>query len=198
MEDPGHKKTFQIDLAKLKSGNKKAFEDLFEHFYVPLVDYAWRLLHDKEIAKEIVQEIFCQLWEKHSELEITISLQAYLYKTTYTKSLNTIRHQKIIQKYMDHALLDLYFQEILQTPEAESQLFNQDTGRYIAQALEQLPPRCREIFTLSKMQHLSNEQIACRLNISLKTVANQLSLSLSLLRKELEWLLVFIVIIHKF
>ena len=98
-----------IYILQLQHGDKKSFETLFDQYYIPLVDYAYRLLHDRDAAKDIIQDIFFQLWDKHSDLNIKTSLHSYLYKMVYTKCISSIRHQAVIQKYIEHSMLDIYF-----------------------------------------------------------------------------------------
>ena len=156
-----------IYILQLQHGDKKSFETLFDQYYIPLVDYAYRLLHD-------------------------------LYKMVYTKCISSIRHQAVIQKYIEHSMLDIYFQELIQTPESELELINKDINHFINEAIDQLPPRCKEIFILSRIEHKSHQEIARQLNLSTKTIENQLTIALTRLRKELEWLLVAILFFKHF
>ena len=91
---------------------------------------------------------------------------------------------------------NVYLDEIIQLPEAELRLLNQETGDAIQQAIERLPERCREVFCLSKLEGLSNKEIAERLGISVKTVENQMTTALKRLRKDLEWLLLVFLFMH--
>ena len=86
-------------------------------------------------------------------------------------------------------MLNFYFSEIIQTPEAELALLDEDINNALQEAIDKLPERCREIFVLSKMDEMSNKEIAEHLNISVKTVEIQMTKALSRLRMELEWLL---------
>ena len=94
--------------------------------------------------------------------------------------------------YINQELLDFYFSKVVETPEAELLLVEEDLIGAIQEAVERLPERCREIFELSKMEGLSNKQVAEKLDISVKTVENQMTIAFSRLRKELEWLLCII------
>ena len=91
-------------------------------------------------------------------------------------------------------MLNFYFSEIIQTPEAELALLDEDINNALQEAIDKLPERCREIFVLSKMDEMSNKEIAEHLNISVKTVEIQMTKALSRLRMELEWLLCVIFI----
>ncbi|MFR7875132.1 MAG: sigma-70 family RNA polymerase sigma factor [Butyricimonas paravirosa] len=79
------------------------------------------------------------------------------------------------------------FPELIQTPESELELINKDINHFINEAIDQLPPRCKEIFILSRIEHKSHQEIARQLNLSTKTIENQLTIALARLRKELEW-----------
>ena len=92
--------------------------------------------------------------------------------------------------------LFFYFSEIVQTPEAELALLGENINNALREAIDKLPERCREVFVLSKIEELSNKEIAERLNISVKTVEVQMTKALSRLRKELEWLLSLIFFVN--
>lgn len=192
MEREANKGKTSIDIEKLRSGDKGCFEALFKQYYVPLTDYAYRILHDREEAQDVVQDVFCKLWDKREGMDIRCSLNAYLYKMVYTACMASIRHQKVVQEYATKEALDLYFQEVMQTPESELNLINKDLRYFIDEAVAQLPPRCREIFVLAQMEHRSHQEIAEQLNLSPKTVENQLAIAMVKLRKDLEWLLLVI------
>ena len=119
-------------------------------------------------------------------------LRPYLYKVVYNSCLDAIKHRKVESNYINQELLDFYFSKVVETPEAELLLVEEDLIGAIQEAVERLPERCREIFELSKMEGLSNKQVAEKLDISVKTVENQMTIAFSRLRKELEWLLCII------
>lgn len=191
MEHNGDKGRWQVDVEQLRKGDKKCFERLFKEHYAPLTDYAYRILHDRAEAQDVVQDVFCKLWDGRESLDIRHSLSAYLYKMAYTNCMASLRHQKVVQEYAEQEALDLYFKEVIQTPEAELNLINKDLRYYIDEAVEKLPPRCREIFILAQMEQKSHQEIAGQLGVSVKTVENQLGIAMTKLRKDLEWLLLF-------
>lgn len=179
--------------AALQAGDERAFTWLFNRYYQDLFAYACRIMREEEIAADMVQDTFYKLFAKRESLEVHTSMQAYLYKSVYNHCVNEIKRRRLEVSYMDQELADFYFKEILQTPEAEMVLRNEEIRRAVQEAISGLPERCREIFVLSKMQELSNKEIAERLGISEKTVENQMTKALSYLRKELEWLLCWLV-----
>lgn len=179
--------------AALQAGDERAFTWLFNRYYQDLFTYACRIMREEEIAADMVQDTFCKLFAQRESLEVHTSMQAYLYKAVYNHCVNEIKRRRMEVSYMDQELADFYFKEILQTPEAEMVLRNEEIRRAVQEAINGLPERCREIFVLSKMQELSNKEIAEQLGISVKTVENQMTKALSYLRKELEWLLCWLV-----
>lgn len=182
----------EVLLEALQKGEEKAFVYLFDRYYEGLLNYAGRIVRETELAHDLVQETFCKLYEDHVNLSIHLSVKSYLYKSVYNSCLNEIKHQKVVNNYADRELLDFYFTEIVQAPEAELALQNEDIRKVLEEAINKLPERCREVFVLSKVEELSNKDIAEKLNISVKTVEVQMTKALSRLREELEWLLCII------
>lgn len=180
----------------LWAGEEKAFIYLFERYYDGLFNYAGRIVRETELAHDLVQDTFCKIYEKRQELDIHLSIQSYLYKSVYNSCLNAIKHRKVVHDYVDQELLDFYFAEIVQMPEAELVLFGEDIKNALWEAVNKLPERCREVFILSKIEELSNKEIAEKLNISVKTVEVQMTKALSRLRKDLEWLLCVIFVVN--
>lgn len=182
----------------LQAGDERAFTWLFNRYYQDLFAYACRLMREEAVAADMVQTTFCKLFENRATLEVHASIQAYLYKSVYNHCVNEIKRRRMEVSYMDEELADFYFKEILQTPEAEIVLRNEEIRRAVEEAVGHLPERCREIFVLSKMQEMSNKEIAEQLGISVKTVEAQMTKALSYLRKELEWLLCCLIFFSSF
>ena len=180
--------------AGLRRGKEEAFAYVFRMYYSPLLNYAGRILKDVEAANDVVQECFCRLYERRRELRKELQVRPYLYKSVYNACMDAIKHQKVESNYINQELLDFYFSKVVETPEAEQALLDEDLKGAIQDAINKLPERCREIFVLSKVDGLSNKQIAEQLNISVKTVEAQMTTAFVRLRKELGWLLCFIFI----
>lgn len=172
----------------LRQGKEEAFIHLFRVYYKPLWSYAFRILRDRETANDLVQEVFCKLYEDHASLLITTSLKSYLYRSVYYRSLNHLKHKRVEQSYADGQLFDFYLNHLIQTPDAEIALREEVVNKALESAIHALPARCREIVNLSKNESLSNREIALRMGISVKTVEAQKTIAFSRLRKELEWL----------
>lgn len=179
-------------IAELRGGREEAFAYVFRMYYSPLLNYAGRILKDTEFANDVVQECFCKLYERRKELNEELEVRPYLYKSVYNSCMDAIKHQKVRDNYISQELLDFYFSKVIETPEAEQALLEEDLRGAIQNAINKLPERCREIFVLSKVEGLSNKQISEQLNISVKTVEAQMTTAFVRLRKELGWLLCMI------
>lgn len=179
-------------IAELREGKGKAFAYVFRMYYSPLLNYAGRILKDSELANDVVQECFCKLYERRKDLKEELEVRPYLYKSVYNSCIDAIKHQKVKNNYINQELLDFYFSKVIETPEAERALLDEDLKGAIQDAIDKLPERCREIFVLSKVEGFSNKQISEQLNISIKTVEAQMTTAFVRLRKELGWLLCMI------
>jgi len=170
----------QFTLAAIKNGNIKAFEELFRALYPPLCGYALKILKDKSLAEEIVQEVFYQLWKKKDDLLITGSLNSYLFKAVYNKSLHFLEHKQVESKYAANVLIT----------EAENHSINaaMQTGevyQIYKRTLNQLPHRCRKIFQMNRDFGLKYHEIAEKLSISVKTVEADMGKALKAFRHSL-------------
>jgi len=168
--------------AMLKEGHESAFEMLFKKFYQPLCSYAYSFLNDKEEAEEIVQSTFITVWDKRNTLEIQSSFKAYLYRMVRNACLNAIKHDKVKQQ---HTALQMAAGEPTYENVAQHVLANELEQR-IEGALRVLPEQCRLIFQLSRFEELKYAEIAEQLDISVKTVENQMGKALKILRDQLK------------
>jgi RNA polymerase sigma-70 factor (family 1) len=164
-------------LALLRLDDRKAFEMLYNKYSPKIYHVAYNLFRDKAICEDLVQELFIDLWTKRNNLNIS-SLEWYLKVAIKNRVLMYIRTQK--------ATLDLSAIAMLTEKYAtDSKLLQNDISTILKNNVERLPEKCRQIFTLSRKEYLSNKEIASRLNISIKTVENQMTIALRYLRAGL-------------
>lgn len=166
----------------LKSGNRDIFKNLFNELYPQLIRYSTTITADHESSRELVQDLFLNLWEKRNSLKINGSIKAYLFTAIYHKSLNWIRNQRLREKYRDHPVeIHLWFPGI-SAPD------NQDP--FLLEAIEKeislLPERCREVFSRFAVLGESQSEIAVALGISEKTTENHLLRARKILRGRLK------------
>jgi len=165
---------------KLKEGDEGAFNALFRKYYSAMCLFANQFLHDRELAEEIVQEMFVKIWEKRTILNIETSVKQYLFRSVRNHCLNQIQHEKIKKQYANKVLESAH-REI----NTEQYYLEVDLIRRIEKSIESLPPKRKEIFKLSREQGLKYKEIADDLGISIKTVEAQMGLALKYLRDDL-------------
>lgn len=165
-------------LIALTLSDESSFEQIFRAFYPRLCAYARTILSDNEEAEEIVQTLFCRLWEQRATLEVTTSVQAYLFRAVRNASLNQIKKVHIRDAYKAMNL-----EEINQNPEFQpDHATTDDLRQRIERAIADLPEQCRLIFKMSRFEELKYREIADQLGISVKTVENQMGKALKVLR----------------
>ncbi len=169
----------EILLSKIKNDNGLAFNTLFTRYYKKLCYYAERITGNSELAEEVVQELFIRIWESRQTLEVEKSFKAYLYRSTYNRSVNALRTIKKTEMadaesiyiesyhYADNDIL--YF-------ELETRLF---------EIIDAFPEKQRNVFILKRFDNKSYKEIAAELSMTERMVEKYLSKSLSALRKEL-------------
>lgn len=161
----------------LPTNDSLAMELMFRKYYTYLCQTVLRVLNDEHTAEDLAQEVFFDVWRKRSEINVNSSLRGYLRRAAMNKTLNFIRDRKI--KWDDEDKL------AAKASEADSALLNlegEDLERSIHAAIDLLPERCRLVFSLSRFEEMSNQQIADELGISVKTVENQMTKALKMLK----------------
>jgi len=180
-------------LRALRKGDETAFEMIFKSYYQPLCHYAYTFLLDRDEAEEIVQAIFLNVWEKKAGLAIETSLKAYLYRAIRNGCLNAIKHQKVKKK---HAEEYIAVSNASHEPVSES-VISSELDQKIGDALMALPEQCRLIFKMSRFEELKYAEIAGQLNISIKTVENQIGKALKIMRGHLKEFLPLLIVFMK-
>jgi RNA polymerase sigma-70 factor, ECF subfamily len=169
-------------ITTLKAGDVTTFEMVFRTFYQPLCNYAYSFVQDRDAAEEIVQSTFLNVWEKGNNLVIHTAVKPYLYAMVRNACLNMIKHEKIKKQHVDLqlAVADRSIESVTHTVMAS------ELEGKIQQAMEKLPQQCRLVFKLSRFEELKYSEIAEHLDISIKTVENQMGKALRIMREELK------------
>lgn len=165
-------------IEQIRQGDQKAFRLLFEKYYSGLLGYGSHLLGDRESARELIQDLYLTLWENRQSIRIE-SVKSYLYTSLYHKALNLIRHRRVAERMSKEIGAD----QVQTTDASYPAPFLQQA---LIRAIESLPPRARDCFTLTQLDELSIRETAGRLGLSEKTVENHLARSRKILRKKLK------------
>ena len=163
----------------LRSGQTSALHEIFMRYHGRLYKNVLGVLMDREMAKDIVQEIFIDLWNRRESADIQI-LQRYLISAVRFKALAGLRNGRVKAHHL--AMMER-IQFVNQTEDA---INVQELNQSLQLALAELAPRCKEVFELSRFENLTHKQIAGRLGITPKTVEVQIHKALTLLRKKLD------------
>ncbi|CAD0004713.1 RNA polymerase sigma-70 factor [Flavobacterium chungangense] len=178
-------------LERLKKGDKKALTILYDSYWKPLFSSSYLLLKDRELCEEIIQDIFIEIWNRRSDLQIKVSFKSYLYASVRYKVFAEFRKNKPerVELYDD---INARFQYA--TP--ETRMIHEELEQHVRLVVENLPEKCQLVFKLSRNEQLSHKQIAEQLGISTKTVENHITNALKILRDSLGNALAIEIILH--
>lgn len=154
------------------------FEIFFKKHYQQLCSYAYSFLKDDESSEDVVQEIFIRVWEQRRDLIGSDQLKFYLFSATRNNCLTQLKKNK---KNLHVELTDEDSPDEISI-RLEPADIKLEPKALIAKAMEQLPPKCREVFLLSRLSNQTYQQIAESLGISVKTVENQMGKAIKILR----------------
>ncbi len=168
----------EILIDKLKEGKPEAFEEIYNRYWKKLLQFAILKTDSIEISKEIVQELFINLWERRSELEIS-NLEYYLFAATKYKIIKELK-----KKYKTESLSESTENYADNLP--ESSLETDELREKIAESINKLPTKTKEVFVKSRIENLSHKEISEALDVSQKAVEYHISQALKLLRMDLK------------
>ncbi len=180
-------------ISQVREYDDDAFEQLFKTYFKALHCYASVMLSHDSYAEEIIQNLFMKFWERRELLNVQVSLKAYLYKCVHNECLNYLKHQKIKAKYREHAVFTMEDY----TDNTSKGLAYGELRDRLQTALNELPEQCRTIFQMSRFEELKYREIAEELNLSVKTVENQMGKALKILRVKLvDFLPLVLILMH--
>jgi RNA polymerase sigma-70 factor (ECF subfamily) len=165
----------------LKDGNRFAFVEIYERYWALLLRHAIGMLHDRDEAKDAVQDVFQMLWEKGGELDIHTSLSSFLYTSLRYRILKQLKHNKVADRYLST------LQNEIESGVASTdlRLEEKELAKRIEDGLNKLPPKMREVFELSRIHQYSYRQISDELHLADNTVKRQISNALKIMRQSL-------------
>ncbi|NJO89469.1 MAG: RNA polymerase sigma-70 factor [Chloroflexia bacterium] len=166
----------------IKHLDKTAFEKLFREYFVPLTAFAKKYVGDVDSAKEIVHDVFVNLWTKRETIDLEKAVKSYLYTSAYNRSLNYIRDHK---KFNSNVSVEDNFSKASDW-NFENNIDALELEEKINRVINSLPEKCKEVFLMSRFEGLKYQEIADKLNISVKTVEAQMSKALKALKENLK------------
>jgi len=162
----------------LKKGNEAAFSFLVKNFNHQLCVYASSLVNNESLAEDIVQNVYIKTWEKRKLLSENFSIKSFLYKSVYNEYIDQYRKNRSV------TLLEKKYIEALDTIVEEDYGVLEELYFLVQKEIQNLPPKCKNIFLLSKQQGLSNIEISEYLNVSTKTVEAHITKAFCLIRER--------------
>lgn len=172
-------------LLRLRCGDEQALSELMERYFVPLCDFCVLFIGDMAISEECVADVFYTIWSKRMTLEIHTSLKSYLYTSVRNKALQKKRNLSTSRSVP----LDSMTSEAVDSDNALTRLMLRDLNCDIVNLVQTLPEKRRVIFELNRFESFTYKEIATLLQISEKTVHNQISLAIQYLRPRISLLL---------
>ena len=166
---------------RMADGDHHALRFFFDKYYVDLCNYVNLYIRNKSVSEDIIQDIFIYFWEKKGTINLNSSVKSYLLTAARNKFLNHIRSEKSHQTINQEVILN---SETIVNPNYNLLDINRIEG-FISESIDKLPPRCREVYLLHKQENLSYKEIALRMEISEKTVENQMTIAIRKLREQL-------------
>ena len=168
-------------LALLKRDNQSGLKILFEEYHNPLCKLAYRMVADRDIAKDVVQEVFIKLWGNRQKLDITYSLSAYLKRSVINTALNYLEKDKRSSK--------VGLEQIENRPQvnfSDQKVSFDELSAQIDQAINSLPVRTRSVFVLIRQEEMTYNEVSIALGISTKAVEKEMMKALKLMREMLK------------
>lgn len=166
-------------ISHLKKGDENAYAYLIDTYNHKLCLYANSLMNDVTLTEDIVQNVFIKVWEKRNNLKTEFSIKSYLYKSVYNACINQYKKNQSVT-----ALEKKYIEGLDRIVEDKDEDAIEKLIGLVKEAIQELPPKCREVFLLSKKEGLTNIEISEYLNISKNTIERHITTAFSKIRKN--------------
>jgi len=166
-------------LSRLKANDQDALKVLFDAYYLPVCHSIHRIIREKQTVEDLAQDVFIKIWQKRQKINVRSSFKAYLQRMGVNEALSHVR--KLKNKEKEEITTVIW--KGLASPSVEENYLKNELEFKIKAAITSLPPNCRMVFQLSRYEGLSYKEISKKMEISVKTVENQIGKSLRLLRK---------------
>lgn len=180
---PVYKELSDISLVNLlMESDQYAYTEIFERYKALLYQHAYRMLQDEDEVNDLVQDLFLTLWQKRENLDIKSSLSSYLYSAVRNRVFDVMAHQKVVNKYLESIK---FFREEGKSV-TDEHLRAKELARIIESSIHALPPKMREIYEITRDSDATYREVGELLQLSEKTVKQQVYNALKILRRKLE------------
>jgi len=167
----------------LKKGDMKAFDIIYKKYSMRLYGFVFRYVKQEADTEEIVQEVFIKIWKSRDKINVYSSFESFLFTIAHNATVNLLKKRATEQKYLDHVKS---LQHAVQYYELTDEIDYKELKQKFQGLLNELSPRQKEIFKLSREKGLNNTEIAKKLGISVQTVKNHLVTTLAFLKRKLD------------
>lgn len=174
--------------SKIQQGDPASFEQLYRKYHPRMYVFCYELLHDSDKAKDVVQECFITFWEHRTHIHATEAISSYLFRIMKNLCLKQIRRDSILNNFSKMEIMTL--QELELTSYSTNynilnDLYFKDLNKKYLEALDKLPKQCQTIFKMNRNEGMRSDEIASILNLSVRTVENQIYRGLKQIKKSL-------------
>jgi RNA polymerase sigma-70 factor (ECF subfamily) len=177
-------------VSRIRESDHAAFEALVRHYSDRLCAFAYNITRDAEVTKELVQDLFLWIWRHRHEWDVRGGLTTYLYRSVRNRAVSFQRHDSLEQRWKEEMARsgDQPFERV-DPLRSDDEANAAELSAALERAVQALPTRCREVFTLNREHRLTYREIAEALDISVKTVEVHMGRALTALRRQLsDWL----------
>ncbi len=165
-------------ISRISRNDSSAFDELYDRYWKKLYLFGFKIFRDDEVCRDIVQEVFLDIWRRRDELKIQ-HVASYMHQMTKYQLAKHIRRTKIKKSYLDIMNEVRFVHHVLEEVEYK------ELNSYLSQTMSELPDKCRAIFYMSRFENLSNKEIGIKMNISVSTVEKHIHKALKYLRRSL-------------
>lgn len=168
---------------RISKGDERAMEVFMDTFSAPLFQYAYGILSNRELAEEVVSDVFFEIWKGRKKILEIESMGAWLRTLTYRKSISALRHEQTLPDTVSFDDLENFTAAKLESTVEESD--DQERIDNLNRAIESLPPKCRHVFQLAKIERVPYKEIAELLSISVATINYHVGYAMDFIKKRL-------------
>lgn len=185
-DESGRAATDAALVARVRRGDAAALEALFRAYATPLRAFAARLVTEREVAHEIVQDVFLAIWSQRATWVVTGSVSTYLFQAIKHRALNVVRRDQVHRRFESGAASGTLAEWLgARPPSADALAQDRELADAVRRAVDRLPSRVRAVFRLAREEERSYAEVAAKLGISVPTVERDMAKAVEALRREL-------------